>query len=91
MIPLTDKAINNMRWKPVDGKKIDKLLEGLTVIGAEPIDYPDTDGITIYFRDRDGSILALETGIDLIDTEPEDNPFYATISRAKNPERIKRT
>jgi len=54
MIPLTDNVFNRLSWEPVDGMSLDKLIEGLTVIGAEPTDYPLTDAVTIYLRDREG-------------------------------------
>ena len=89
MIPLTDNVFNSLSWEPVDGMSIDKAIEGLTVIGAEPTDYPLTDALTIYFRDRDGAILALDIGADIFNSEPEGNPFYINMARAK-PERTER-
>lgn len=89
MIPLTDNVFNSLSWEPVDGMSIDKAIEGLTVIGAEPIDYPLTDALKIYFRDRDGAILALDIGADIFNSEPEENPFYINMARAK-PERTER-
>jgi hypothetical protein len=66
MIPFTDCTFNNLSWKPVDGKKLDNLIEGLTVVGSEPTDYPLTDALTLYFRNKSGAILAIN-----IDTETE--------------------
>jgi len=72
MIPFTDNTFNALSWKPVDGMELDSLIQGLTVVGAEPTDYPLTDAITLYLRDRSGAILALDIG-----TDPEtENGFY---------------
>ena len=83
MIPITDRVFNNLSWEPVDGMSLDKLLEGLTVIVAEPTDYPLTDAVTLYLKDREGDILALDIGADIFNTEPEENPFYINMARAK--------
>jgi len=86
MIPLTDNVFNRLSWEPVDGQSLDGLIEGLTVIGAEPTDYPLTDAVTIYLKDREGAVLALDIGADIFNTEPGGNPFYINMARAK-PER----
>lgn len=83
MIPLTDRVFNNLSWEPVDGINLDKLLEGLTVIGAEPTDYPLTDAVILYLRNREGDILALDIGVDIFNTDPKGNPFYISMARAK--------
>lgn len=83
MIPITDNVFNNLSWEPVDGESLDRMLEGLTVIGAEPTDYPLTDAVIIYLKDREGDILALDIGADIDNTEPERNPFYINIAKAK--------
>lgn len=62
MIPLSADSFNALRWKPVDGMELDSLIQGLTVVGAEPTDYPLTDAITLYLRAKDGAILALDIG-----------------------------
>ena len=59
-LPTEDEAYNNLEYSPVDGEALDALIEGMEVIGAEPTDYPLTDGITIYLRASDGSIKALD-------------------------------
>lgn len=64
MIPLSADSFNALRWKPVDGMELDSLIQGLTVVGAEPTDYPLTDAITLYLRAKDGAILALDIGTD---------------------------
>lgn len=64
MIPFTDQTFNSLRWKRVDGMELDSLLQGLEVVGAEPTDYPLTDAVTLYFKDRSGAILALDIGTD---------------------------
>ena len=79
-LPTEDKDYNNLEYSPVDGEALDALIEGMEVIGAEPIDYPLTDGITIYLRAKDGSTKALEIGTDIFNTEPEENPFYISMA-----------
>lgn len=64
MISLSDDSFNALSWKPVDGMELDSLIQGLTVVGAEPTDYPLTDAITLYLRAKDGAILALDIGTD---------------------------
>lgn len=78
MIPFTDETFNNLRWKPVDGMELDSLIQGLTVVGAEPTDYPQTDAITLYLRAEDGSIVALDIG-----TDTEDSSFYMRTATAR--------
>ena len=34
----------------VDGKELDSLMRGATVLGAEPLSYPDTDGVILYLK-----------------------------------------
>lgn len=87
MIPLTDNEFNRLSWEQVDGLKVDSLITGLEVVGAEPTSYPVTDGLTIYLKDTKGNITALDIGADIyadIYTEdPDENPFYIAIARAE--------
>lgn len=44
MIPeilMDAKVYDNLRWEDVDGLKLDKLIEGMTVIGSEPESIPN--------------------------------------------------
>ena len=87
MIPeilMDAKVYDNLRWEDVDGLKLDKLIEGMTVIGSEPIDYPLTDGIDIYLRGKDGFIYALEIGYDDFARDAEtENPFYVKMANVE--------
>lgn len=88
MIPeilMDDEVYNNLRWEDVDGSKLDKLIEGMTVIGSEPIDYPLTDGIDIYLRGKDGFIYALEIGYydDFVRDAETENPFYVKMAKVE--------
>lgn len=56
---LPAKTFDALYWKRVDGAQLDSLLTGLECIGAEPVDYPATDGALLYFRKKDGGTLAL--------------------------------
>lgn len=51
----------------IDGKQLDEITRGAVVIGAEPIDWPLTDGIYLYLKLPDGETIAL-----LIETESAD-------------------
>lgn len=80
MIPVNDETFNNLKWKHIDGLELDKTIEGLTVIGSEPTDYPLTDGITIYLKKPNGAMIALDIGADFYTAESDDNPFYTHIA-----------
>ena len=83
MIPLTDNEFNRLSWEQVDGLKVDSLITGREVVGAEPISYPVTDGLTIYLKDTEGNITALDIGADIYTEDPDENPFYIAIARAE--------
>ena len=87
MIPeilMDEKVYDNLRREDVDGLKLDKLIEGMTVIGSEPIDYPLTDGIDIYLRGKDGAIYALEIGYDDFAKDAEtENLFYVKMAKVE--------
>lgn len=79
-LPTKDEQYNNLEYAPVDGEALDAIIEGMEVTGAEPTDYPLTDGVTIYLRAKDGSIKVLDIGADIYSTEPEENPFYLSMA-----------
>ena len=83
MIPIADTEFNRLSWEQVDGLEVDRIITGLEVVGAEPTDYPLTDGLTIYLRDKAGKILALDIGADIYTVDPEENPFYIAIAKAE--------
>lgn len=62
-------------WEPIGAKALARAIEGGTITGAEPIDYPLTDGLIIYLTDRSGRQLALDIGADPM----SDEPFYMQI------------
>lgn len=51
-------------------------IEGSTVTGAEPTNYPQTDGIIIYLLSRHGRQYTLEIRTDDISLE-EHRPYEA--------------
>lgn len=57
--------------------KINKLIEGAMVIGAEPTDYPCTDEVTIYLKKKSGKCFALRFGTDV------GHPFYIDVASLK--------
>ena len=81
MIPLPDNEFNRLSWEQVDGQKVDSLITGLKVVGAEPINYPITDGLIIYLKDTEGNITVLDIGTDLYTEDPNKNPFYIAIAK----------
>lgn len=60
-----DKALDKTEWKEIDGKELEEILRGQTIAGAEPIDYPLTDGAILYLIGKDGKLSALEIGVDI--------------------------
>ena len=83
MIPLNDNEFNRLSWEQVDGLKVDSLITGLEVVGAETTSYPVTDGLTIYLKDTEGNITALDIGADIYTEDPDENPFYIAVARAE--------
>ena len=73
---------DRLEWEPVMAKTLARAIEGSTVTGIEPIDYPLTDGLIVYLTDRNGRQLVLEIGADPM-TGPEENPFYIKIAEAQ--------
>ena len=80
MIPIRDDVFNNLSWEHIDGLELDKAIEGLTVIGSEPTDYPLTDGITIYLKKPNGDVIALDIGADYFSPDEGENPFYTHLA-----------
>lgn len=63
-----DTCINE-RARTVDAQQLDDLTRGALILGAEPVDYPLTDGLIIYLQKPAGGITAL-----LIETETAADP-----------------
>ena len=73
---------DRLEWEPIMAKTLARAIEGSTITGIEPIDYPLTDGLIVYLTDRSGRQLALEIGADPM-SGPEENPFYIKIAEAQ--------
>ena len=73
---IEDNTFNSLNWRSVDWEKLNELISGWTVCGAEPIDYPLTDGAIIYLKDSNGNLAALELG-----QEPDGESFYIQIAK----------
>lgn len=71
---------DNLLWEPAGAQTIAEAIEGSTITGAEPIDYPLTDGLIIYLTGRSGRQLALEIGADPDADPTEGNPFYINLA-----------
>ena len=81
MIPIDSQVMDRLEWIPVGGEALDLFVEGMTIVGSEPIDYPLTDGVILYLRAADGRMIALDIGVDIFSTDPEGNPFYVNVAR----------
>ena len=81
MIPkeaLNDEIFDNLKWSSMIKKtndQLDKTLEGVTIVGAEYIDYPIPDGVLLYLKDNHGKVTVLELGVD-----ENDSTLYAQIA-----------
>lgn len=62
---------NEINYKAVDAEALDDWARGALVLGVEPIDYPDTDGLLIYLKRPAGGVVGL-----LIETEPDEMGIY---------------
>lgn len=52
--PVSEEVYNNLPFAPVDPMELIPLMIGGKIIHASPVDYPDTDGIDLYFIGSDG-------------------------------------
>lgn len=84
-----DDVYNSLKWSEVDGKELDKIIEGATIVGAEPTDYPLTDGITIYIKNRAGELITIDIGADFIKSprSEDENEFYINMAVVPDTER----
>lgn len=55
MIP--ERDYTGLRYDGIDGADLDNLLSGMEITGAEPIDYPLTDGVVLYLRGKRGKMI----------------------------------
>ncbi len=78
---LTDDKFNSLEWEQIDAaeNKLDAVLKDCRILGAEPINYPVTDGIIIYMESKSGDRLALEIG--------NDTDFYISLAEIRPDDR----
>jgi len=55
---LTDNEYNSLSFKTITGAEL-KSLVGFTILEAEPIDYPDTDGVQLILKGIKGELIAV--------------------------------
>ena len=69
-VNMTDDKFNNLDWKSLEWTELEKTIAGYTIIGGEPVDYPNTDGLILYLKSPTGVLVALdiETETPLADT-----------------------
>lgn len=62
---LTDNEYNSLSFNTITGAEL-KQLVGFQIIEAEPINYPDTDGVELILKGKQGQLIALciNTNID---------------------------
>ncbi len=73
---IEDAVFDNLEWKEVDGEELHNIVAGMTVAGAEPIDYPATDGMILYFRSPAGDLIAVD-----ISSDPYTQEFYILMAQ----------
>lgn len=78
---IDDNTYNALQWENVEAKKLDEIVPGFSLTGAEPIDYPITDGVILYGKDVTGNIIALDIGTDPLSISDDTNPFYIKLGR----------
>lgn len=71
MNPFTSNEFNKLNWKAIGENDLNCIIEGMKILGTEPINYPLTDGIIIYLKDKDGAINALDISISEYETKIE--------------------
>lgn len=80
MISIDDRTFDALEWAEVDGAELHNIITGQTVTGAEPIDYPDTDGILISLQHKDtGIVTVLEVMHDSLT-----DSFYICIAKCQD-------
>ena len=60
MIPLEETEFNNLEWQEVEPAELDNLISNYTVMGAEPISYPLTQGVILYLKAAEQPAIAIE-------------------------------
>lgn len=60
MIPLEEIEFNNLDWQEVEPAELDNLISNYTVMGAEPISYPLTQGVILYLKAAELPAMAIE-------------------------------
>lgn len=73
-------AIERLDWRRASMGTLVRKITGGTITGAEPINFPGTDGIIIYLSSADGQRLALDIGAAWLQADPGENPFYLQIA-----------
>ncbi len=86
-LPETDDRFidlyETVKLEDVPGEKLGELLLGMRVDWAEPINWPFTDGVTLYLSGEDGKQLVLELGLDPAGIK-SDTPFYLRAGEKKS-------
>lgn len=57
------REFDNAHFTEIDGEQVKELITGFTVCGAEPIDYPETDGLLLYLKGTD-KYICVDIGQD---------------------------
>lgn len=76
---LTDDEFNSLTWSdiPINSETLSEVFSGKTIISAETIDFPNTDGIIYALLDGE-QLVFVETSID-------DNLLYGNYEECERP------
>ena len=84
------KEGGGLAYEKINAGRLNGLLSGCQIVGAEPVDYPATDGITLYLEGKDGKRYILDAVVNIacVDGEPpeEMEGNYLELSAALVPE-----
>lgn len=67
LISISDQDFEQLNFSELKDQTLDKLLSGLKIIGAEPLDPPETDGTVFYLQNEQGNKIVLITEYDIIE------------------------
>ena len=83
MTGITEESFNSLEWEEVYGQQLEELVLGMEICGVEPIDYPLTSWIILALNGKEGEIVFLEIGDDVLNPLVEDTSFYIRMAKAK--------
>ena len=58
---IKDEIFNNLSWKTTSPQEINKRIQGLKVLGIEPVE-PKESGCIIYLKGNDNETIVIDIG-----------------------------